>query len=106
MDHLKLIDGGQSRHMLKSPGGHREGTCYHVQGKKSWDEVPDPTLPEQADAIVHVGTTTICGTNLHILKGDMPAVSEGRILGHEGEWRRKQLDAPESGYLPVDLGDE
>jgi len=57
---------------------------YHGQGKKSWDEVPDPTLLEQTDAIVQVDTTTICGTDLHILKGDMPAVTEGRILGHEG----------------------
>ena len=57
---------------------------YHGQGKKSWDEVPDPTLIEPTDAIVQVDTTTICGTDLHILKGDMPAVTEGRILGHEG----------------------
>jgi len=57
---------------------------YHGQGKKSWDEVPDPTLLEPTDAIVQVDTTTICGTDLHILKGDMPAVTEGRILGHEG----------------------
>jgi len=57
---------------------------YHGQGKKSWDEVPDPKLIEPTDAIVQVDTTTICGTDLHILKGDMPAVTEGRILGHEG----------------------
>ena len=57
---------------------------YHGEGKKSWDEVPDPKLMEPTDAIVQVDTTTICGTDLHILKGDMPAVTAGRILGHEG----------------------
>jgi len=57
---------------------------YHGPGKKSWDEVPDPKLIEATDAIVRVDTTTICGTDLHILKGDVPAVTEGRILGHEG----------------------
>jgi alcohol dehydrogenase len=57
---------------------------YHGPGSKSWDDVPDPTLLEASDAIVRVDTTTICGTDLHILKGDVPTVSEGRILGHEG----------------------
>jgi len=53
-------------------------------GKKSWTEVPDPSLQNPTDAIVRVDTTTICGTDLHILKGDVPAVQSGRILGHEG----------------------
>jgi alcohol dehydrogenase len=57
---------------------------YHAPGVKSWDEVPDPTLTHATDAIVRVDTTTICGTDLHILKGDVPAVTGGRILGHEG----------------------
>ena len=57
---------------------------YHGPGRKSWDEVPDPKLIAATDAIVQVDTTTICGTDLHILKGDVPAVTEGRILGHEG----------------------
>lgn len=57
---------------------------YHGPGKKSWDEVPDPTLVDATDAVVQVDTTTICGTDLHILKGDVPRVTEGRILGHEG----------------------
>ena len=57
---------------------------YHGPNHKSWDDVPDPRLVETTDAIVRVDTTTICGTDLHILKGDVPAVTEGRILGHEG----------------------
>ena len=57
---------------------------YHGPGEKAWDTVPDPTIVDPTDAIVQVDTTTICGTDLHILKGDVPAVTEGRILGHEG----------------------
>src|SRR4051794_8621241 len=52
-------------------------------GEKAWDTVPDPAIHEPTDVIVKVDTTTICGTDLHILKGDVPAVTEGRILGHE-----------------------
>ena len=57
---------------------------YHGPGKKAWEEVPDPQIQQPTDVIVRVDTTTICGTDLHILKGDVPAVTEGRILGHEG----------------------
>ena len=57
---------------------------YHGPGRKSWDEVPDPAIQQPTDVIVRIDTTTICGTDLHILKGDVPAVTEGRILGHEG----------------------
>lgn len=57
---------------------------YHGPGQKAWEEVPTPKILDPTDAIVAVDTTTICGTDLHILKGDVPAVTEGRILGHEG----------------------
>ncbi len=57
---------------------------YHGPGKKSWEEKPKPTLLDPGDALVRIFKTTICGTDLHILKGDVPAVSDGRILGHEG----------------------
>jgi alcohol dehydrogenase len=56
---------------------------YHGPGNKSWDDVPDPTIREDTDAIVQVDAVTICGTDLHILKGDVAAVTDGRILGHE-----------------------
>ncbi|WP_460870273.1 zinc-dependent alcohol dehydrogenase family protein [Nocardioides pakistanensis] len=65
-------------------GTHMKALVYHGPGKKSWDEVPDPKIIEPTDVIVRIDTTTICGTDLHILKGDVPAVTEGRILGHEG----------------------
>ena len=57
---------------------------YHGPGQKAWEHVPDPKIINPADVIVQVDMTTICGTDLHILKGDVPAVTDGRILGHEG----------------------
>src|SRR5262245_23297666 len=56
---------------------------YHGPGNKAWEEVPDPSIAEDTDAIVRVDAVTICGTDLHILKGDVPEVTDGRILGHE-----------------------
>ncbi len=57
---------------------------YHGPGKRSWEEKPKPTIKEATDAIVKIARTTICGTDLHILKGDVATVTDGRILGHEG----------------------
>jgi len=57
---------------------------YHGPGKKSWEEKPLPLLKEPFDAIVKILKTTICGTDLHIMKGDVATVQEGRIIGHEG----------------------
>jgi alcohol dehydrogenase len=57
---------------------------YHGPAKKSWEEKPKPTIQQPTDAIVRITKTTICGTDLHILKGDVPEVTDGRILGHEG----------------------
>jgi alcohol dehydrogenase len=57
---------------------------YHGPGRRSWEEKPNPQIQDPADAVVRITTTTICGTDLHILKGDVPAVTDGRILGHEG----------------------
>ena len=56
---------------------------YHGPGRKAWEEVPDPEIIGDGDAIVRVDATTICGTDLRILKGDVPAVRTGRVLGHE-----------------------
>ena len=56
---------------------------YQGPGRKEWRDVPDAAIQEPTDAVVRVDTTTICGTDLHILQGDVAAVTEGRILGHE-----------------------
>jgi alcohol dehydrogenase len=57
---------------------------YRGPGNRSWEDRPRPKIQAATDAIVRVTTTTICGTDLHILKGDLPTVESGRILGHEG----------------------
>ena len=57
---------------------------YKGPGQSCWDEMPDPKIEQPTDVIVQMVATTICGTDLHILKGDVPEVEIGRILGHEG----------------------
>ena len=61
-----------------------KAAVYHGPGSITWQEVPAPQIQKPTDAIVKIETTTICGTDLHILKGDVPTVEHGRILGHEG----------------------
>ena len=76
--------------LYRNTGTRRQGShlmkalVYHGPGRKAWEHVPDPKIINPTDAIVQVDITTICGTDLHILKGDVPAVTDGRILGHEG----------------------
>jgi alcohol dehydrogenase len=60
-----------------------QALVYHGPGEKEWESKSDPTIEQPTDAIVEIDTTTICGTDLHILKGDVPTVTEGRTLGHE-----------------------
>lgn len=57
---------------------------YHGPGKKLWEEKTMPVIKEPTDVIVKITKTTICGTDLHIMKGDVPEVEDGRIIGHEG----------------------
>jgi alcohol dehydrogenase len=80
---------------------------YHTTGqgpgKHAWEDVPHPTIQEAGDAIVRVTTTTICGTDLHILKGDLPAVTDGRILGHEGIGIIEKIGA---GVTEFQVGDK
>ncbi len=56
---------------------------YHGPGERAWESVPDPAIEEPTDVVVKIDSTTICGTDLHILKGDVPEVQPGTILGHE-----------------------
>jgi alcohol dehydrogenase len=57
---------------------------YHGPGQRTWEDKPRPTVEKPTDAVVKIARTTICGTDLHIMKGDLPTVTSGRILGHEG----------------------
>lgn len=75
---------------------------YHGPGQKAWEEVPDPVVIDDTDAIVRVDVVTICGTDLHILKGDVATVTDGRILGHEAVGT---VEAVGSGVKNVKVGD-
>ncbi|HEX4867726.1 MAG TPA: zinc-dependent alcohol dehydrogenase family protein [Acidimicrobiales bacterium] len=75
---------------------------YHGPGQKAWEEVPMPVLIDDTDAIVRVDAVTICGTDLHILKGDVPAVTDGRILGHEAVGT---VESVGTGVKNVEVGD-
>jgi alcohol dehydrogenase len=57
---------------------------YHGPGKRAWEEKPKPVIKDSSDAIIKITKTTICGTDLHIMKGDVPEVIDGLTLGHEG----------------------
>jgi alcohol dehydrogenase len=76
---------------------------YHGPGRMSWDEVARPAIKVDTDAIVRVDAVTICGTDLHILKGDVPAVTDGRILGHEAVGTVEEVGA---GVKNVKVGDK
>jgi len=73
---------------------------YQGAGRKLWTEVPEPEIIESSDAIVRVDAVTICGTDLHILKGDVPAVTPGRILGHEAVGTVAEVGAGVSTIKP------
>ena len=56
---------------------------FHGPNQREWESVPDPGIEEPTDVVVRIDTTTICGSDLHILKGDVPETTPGTVLGHE-----------------------
>jgi alcohol dehydrogenase len=76
---------------------------YHGPSHKAWEDVDQPVIRDDTDAIVRVDATTICGTDLHILKGDVPAVTDGRILGHEAVGT---VESVGTGVKRVEVGDK
>jgi alcohol dehydrogenase len=79
-----------------------KGLVYHGPGQRSWDTVPEPTIEAPTDVVVRVDSSTICGTDLHILKGDVPAVPPGTILGHEAVGTIVEKGA---GVTTLEIGD-
>jgi alcohol dehydrogenase len=75
---------------------------YHGPGERGWDTVDDPTIVDPTDAIVRIDTSTICGTDLHILKGDVPETTPGTILGHEAVGTIQEVGAGVSTVTPGD----
>jgi alcohol dehydrogenase len=84
-------------------GTTMKSLVYHGPGQKAWEDKPYPSIKESGDAIVRITTSTICGTDLHIMKGDVPTVTDGRILGHEGIGVVEQVG---SGVTEFHVGDK
>ena len=75
---------------------------YHGPGQRAWEDVPDPVIEQPTDIVVRIDSSTICGTDLHILKGDVPAVKPGTILGHEAVGT---ITAKGAGVSTLEIGD-
>ena len=79
-----------------------KAAVYHGPGERSWEEVPDPQLQADTDVIVGIDAVTICGTDLHILKGDVPEVTAGTILGHEAVGTVEEVGSAVRSVSPGD----
>ena len=86
-----------------STATNMKALVYHGPAQRAWEDTPRPIIQDAGDAIVRITTSTICGTDLHILKGDLPAVIDGRILGHEGIGVVEQVGA---GVSEFQVGDK
>jgi len=75
---------------------------YHGPGERGWDTVDDPTIVDPTDVVVRIDTSTICGTDLHILKGDVREVKPGTILGHEAVGTVEEVGAAVTTVAPGD----
>jgi alcohol dehydrogenase len=75
---------------------------YHGPGQRGWDTVADPTIIDPTDVVVRIDTSTICGSDLHILKGDVPETTPGTVLGHEAVGTVQEIGASVS---TVAIGD-
>src|ERR1700722_3218361 len=79
-----------------------KAVVYHGPGAIAWEEVAKPTIAADTDAIVRVDAVTICGTDLHIWKGHVPEVTDGRILGHEAVGTVEQVGSGVKNVRPGD----
>ena len=83
-------------------GSGMRALVYHGPGERAWDTVPDPVIVDPTDAVVRIDTSTICGSDLHILKGDVPETPPGTVLGHEAVGT---VEAVGAGVTTVAPGD-
>ena len=104
-----IAEGSRTAVRAKPPGGSAasepsmmKALVYHGPGKKAFEDHVKPQLAASTDAIVKITKTTICGTDLHILKGDLPSCEPGRILGHEGVGVVESVGAAVTAFKPGD----
>ena len=79
-----------------------KGLVYQGTGRKQWETLADPTLQKPTDAIIRVDSSTICGTDLHVLEGGVPWITPGRVLGHEATGTVLETG---SGTTSIKVGD-
>jgi len=101
-EELESKDGAASLSSVSTMKALVYHKSEHGAGSCGWEERPLPLILDSCDAIVRITATTICGTDLHILKGDVPSVADGRILGHEGVGVVEQIG---SGVAEFHVGD-
>ena len=102
MAHEKASHSAEQQHGGSIEVSTMKALVYRGVGRYAWEDRPRPTIRDAGDAIVRITTTTICGTDLHILKGDVPSVAEGRILGHEGIGVVERVGGAVSGFRKGD----
>jgi alcohol dehydrogenase len=93
---------GKMRSTQPEGAPEMKALVYHGPGERGWDTVDDPTIIDPTDAIVRIDTSTICGTDLHILKGDVPETTPGTILGHEAVGTIQEVGSSVSTVAPGD----
>ena len=74
----------------RKKGDVMKALVFQGPGRTAWQDVPEPAIKDAADAIVRVDAVTICGTDLHIVKGDVPEVAPGTVLGPRGRRRSRR----------------
>jgi alcohol dehydrogenase len=99
---MKVVTELESPQLKSNATGRMNALVYHGPGKRAWEEKPRPAIQDATDAIVRITTSTICGTDLHIMKGDVPSVTPGRILGHEGIGIVQEVGAAVTSVRPGD----
>jgi alcohol dehydrogenase len=79
-----------------------KGLIYEGPGRRSWASKPDPTIEAPTDIVARIDSSTICGTDLHILNGDVPEVQPGTVLGHEAVGTIVEVGAGVTTLVPGD----
>jgi alcohol dehydrogenase len=97
-----LLERGAIPRPATPQAGLMKALVYHGPGQRAWEDKARPAIRDATDAIVRISTATICGTDLHILKGDVPTVTDGRTLGHEGVGVVEETGKGVSGFQKGD----
>ncbi|MEJ2890927.1 alcohol dehydrogenase catalytic domain-containing protein, partial [Actinomycetospora aeridis] len=79
-----------------------KAVVWHGPGQISLDEVSDPKIQDPGDAVVRLTISAICGTDLHMIRGTFPGMSDGRVLGHEGVGVVEEVGSDVRAFRPGD----